>query len=90
MESIQHHCFADCKSLKNVEIQSSIKYIGYNAFDGCSSLHEIEVPQSTKAIGYNAFANCSSLVQITIPSSINWYPIGIGPDVEIKRIEILY
>ena len=53
--------FADCASLKSVEIPDSVKSIGNEAFSGCSSLISATVGGGVTSIGDDAFSGCDSL-----------------------------
>ena len=55
----------------NVEIQNSVKYIGYGAFYNCSSLENINIPNGIKKICLRAFYGCSKLTNITITEPFN-------------------
>ena len=54
----------------NVEIQNSVKYIGYGAFYNCSSLENINIPNGIKKICLRAFYGCSKLTNITITENV--------------------
>ena len=60
----------ECKSLKNIEIPSSVTTIGDYAFVDCESLKNIKIPSSVTKIGESAFSGCVSLKNIEIPSSV--------------------
>ena len=68
--SISKYAFADCSSLINITIPSSVTSIEAYAFYNCSSLKSITIPNSVTSIGSYAFSYCSSLESITIPSSV--------------------
>ena len=53
--------FADCTSLKSVNLSESIIRICDSAFEGCCNLEEISISNFTKEIGESAFANCKNL-----------------------------
>ena len=69
---IQHSLFKKCKSLKRIEIPSSITRIGSGAFKECSSLSDILFDQnsSLKIIQSCAFEKCLSLEKISIPKFV--------------------
>ena len=64
------YAFCGCRSLKSVNIPSSVTEIGDLAFRDCSSLTSVKIPSSVTEIGVGAFKKCSSLTSINIPSSV--------------------
>lgn len=64
--SIAANAFYESKSLQEITIPDSVKYIGDSAFCGCSSLRKITLPDSVSAISYNMFKNCSQLNTINL------------------------
>ena len=62
--------FADCISLENVSLSSSLMELNNFAFSGCTALKTVEVPSSVVAVGENVFYNCESLESVTLPSSV--------------------
>ncbi len=55
--AIAESAFADCASITEITIPSSVKYIGDYAFSDCNSLADINVTDSVEYIGTNAFYN---------------------------------
>ena len=64
---IGSYAFADCKSLKQVDIPNEVVSIFTGTFSNCISLTEIEVPNSVQEIGSGAFTGCSKLQSIILP-----------------------
>ncbi len=62
--------FENCKTMRNVEIPSTVKTIGKKAFAGCSNLNEVVIPDSVTEIGDSAFAKCSKLSSVSLPDSL--------------------
>lgn len=62
--------FANCKSLKSIEIPEGVEIIGASAFWGCTSLQSVKLPSSLKKIANHAFANCASLQEIVLPEGL--------------------
>jgi len=71
MGGLSDGIFDNCSKLKQVEIPSTVKYIGGRAFMGCSKLSNISLSTGLVSIEEYAFYGCSSLVEITIPSTVN-------------------
>lgn len=63
--AIGNYAFMDCKSLTDITIPNSVKYIGYNAFDG-SGLVSVTIPESVEIVEPGAFYNCQNLTSLTI------------------------
>ena len=74
--TIGHHFFSQCRSLKYITIPNSSTAIEFEAFDFCESLTGISIPNGITAIGGSTFENCTSLTDITIPDSV----MSIGCD----------
>lgn len=75
------HIFANCTSLKNIEISSGINYININAFCNCESLTNLILPDNISYVSdyvdwgdYNCDDCCAlgttSLESINIPSEL--------------------
>ncbi len=66
---IQYGTFASCKSLKNVNLPSTVETIGQSAFNS-AGLTSITLPNGLKAIRAVAFAFCEDLKTVYLPSSV--------------------
>lgn len=64
--------FADCTSLKRVEIPASVKVIFKDAFRGCSSLTEVVLHEGLTHIGPGAFRDCPNLKHVQVPQSVGY------------------
>lgn len=69
VEFISEKAFCDCRQLKTVNLNCSIKSLEAYIFSGCSSLENIKIPKSVSSIGYGAFSD-SGLKNIEIPESV--------------------
>ena len=58
------------KTVQNVKLPSSLKWIGKAAFAGCSALAKVTFPTTLDSIGDYAFAACSALKTVTLPASV--------------------
>lgn len=65
LKNINHHTFANCNSLNNVELPYGIEYIGEYAFYNCNNMEYVFVPESVIHISPNAFEQCNNLVIYT-------------------------
>lgn len=63
---------AECESLAQINLPTSLKTIGLCAF-GNTGLTEVTLPQGLETIGSNAFAG-SKLTSVTIPASVTSMP----------------
>ena len=68
--AIGEGAFANCTTLRTINIPSSVTTIGRSAFRNCSNLKSIDIPNSVTSIESYTFAKCSSLQNITIPNSV--------------------
>lgn len=57
--------FSGCKSLKEIELNTSLTYLGEDAFEGCESLKSITMPSSLETIAKRSFADCKSLESVS-------------------------
>lgn len=65
LKNINHHTFAICTSLNDVELPYGIEYIGEYAFYKCSGMKYLFIPKSVTYISPNAFEQCNNLVIYT-------------------------
>ncbi len=68
--SIGNDAFADCTSLTNITIPTSVTYIGDSAFYYCTNLTGVTIPDSVTSIGDDAFTRCTSLTSVTIGNGV--------------------
>lgn len=61
--------FAECSSLKEIKLPSTLEGIQGGAFWGCASLAEIELPDGLVTIGQNAFMD-TAMTFVIIPESV--------------------
>lgn len=64
--------FDGSTSLRNVQLPSTIKSIGYKAFLGCTSLTSINLPEGLESLGWHAFSE-SGLTTVVVPSTVVSY-----------------
>ncbi|MBP0972879.1 MAG: leucine-rich repeat protein [Oscillospiraceae bacterium] len=67
--SLEHDCFAGCKSLTKVILPEGLEEIPDNAFYYATALKKVTIPETVKKIGYGAFSG-SGLEEITLPKSV--------------------
>eukprot|EP00980_Cylindrotheca_fusiformis_P001029 scaffold277_cov95-Cylindrotheca_fusiformis.AAC.1 len=77
MKTRKHHCSTVprpsvlCKSLKEVDIPSTVKGIGDYAFKGCTHLERLGLHERLERIGEFAFRESETLKEVDIPSTVN-------------------
>lgn len=78
-DSVGQNCFSEIKSLEQVILPVSLRYISYSMFDGCTNLKEVVIPENSQleSIGSFAFMDCSQLTYFNIPEKV--VNIGEGP-----------
>lgn len=68
--AIEANAFQYCKSLKFIDIPSSVKRIGGDAFEYCESLKFVNISEGCVEIGDGTFEYCRSLKDVNIPASV--------------------
>lgn len=69
---IQKEAFADCETLKKVNLPESVTVIGENAFENCTNLTEITLPNSVTEVDAHAFSGCTGLTEMTLPEGVDF------------------
>ena len=87
--TIEDNAFTNHKSLKYIELPSSIQTLGDQCFYSCSELCTVEFADNSELseIGKNAFQLCTNITTITIPESverIKEYCFSDCPDLQIN------
>lgn len=67
---MEPYAFTNCRTLKSVELPSTLEEIKEGAFEKCTNLEEIWPGTGLKKIGPYAFKDCSSLSDVFLPSTI--------------------
>ena len=71
--------FARCVNLQEVELPSTLLWIGPKAFSYCIKLTSISIPEGVEAMGAYTFNKCQELTTASIPASLGsakkltWY-----------------
>lgn len=71
--------FARCVNLQEIELPSTLLWIGSKAFSYCIKLTSINIPEGVEAMGAYTFNKCQELITASIPSSLGsakkltWY-----------------
>ena len=73
VETIGDYAFQGCEMLRDVTLNSGLKYLGISCFEGCESLDSITLPKSLKVIRENAFRVCTALKTVVFEDSVNFY-----------------
>lgn len=67
---ILDNAFHSCRTLEEIYIPDSVKFIGNYAFDNCRNLRHVRLPKYIRYLGGAAFCFCESLEEIELPDSI--------------------
>ena len=70
IERIEGSAFIKCSSLRNIQLPSTLKYLGGSVFNGCSALIELSIPEGVAAIPGGMCWDCISLLKVTLPSTV--------------------
>lgn len=62
--------FARCVNLQEVELPSTLLWMGSKAFSYCNKLTSISIPEGVEAMGSYSFNKCQELTTVSIPSSL--------------------
>lgn len=73
---IKDFAFMNCKSLKALQLPSTLEEIGAHAIQG-AAISEAYIPESVTEIGEYAFSGCPFLKSIDIPETIKIIPKGL-------------
>ena len=68
------YSFANCTSLKNINIPTTVQWIQNYSFQNCTSLESIDLNVADKQLGTYAFENCTSLQKVTLNAKIKSLP----------------
>ncbi|KAI4454054.1 glycogen phosphorylase [Holotrichia oblita] len=68
--SIGTYAFANCYTLKSIDIPSSVTTIGTYAFYNCYGMTSATIPSSVATISAYSFYNCYGLTSLTIPNGV--------------------
>ena len=85
--SIGYRAFADCRTLVEAQIPSTVIQIGADAFEYCESLKNITIPDGVIKIGGGAFS-WSGLESVVIPDSVTKLNSGFSNCSKLKSVVI--
>lgn len=68
---IEECAFSYYREMEEIELPSSICWIGERAFEACSNLKRIEIPYGVEEIPAATFSGCYKLEEVVIPSSVS-------------------
>ncbi len=87
MLDIEQEMFAECTSLRRVDIPAPIKKICWGAFEGCTNLMSVTFPDTLETIENIAFSGCESLTSITIPDGVK-YIDGFDGCIRLRTVNL--
>ena len=59
------------RSITEITLPPTVKYIGSSAFERCFNLEKIHIPEGVESIGENVFFDCKKLKEISLPASLS-------------------
>ena len=91
LTKVSNYMFADCTSLKCVDLPDGVTVIEWNAFQNCKSL-QLAVLQGITHIYNYAFLNCASLLELYLPDTLSYLASGDYPAFQgctnLRRISV--
>ncbi len=63
------YAFAELKTIKVVNLRSTVTRIRYNAFEGCSALREVQMSSALTRVEGEAFLDCENLESMYLPDA---------------------
>lgn len=70
ISSTVEYAFAECASLKHIDMTSYLGAVFYRTFYNCTALENIILPANATYLGGKLFEGCTSLKSITIPGTV--------------------
>lgn len=70
LTDIGRHCFEGCGRLVDIELPSTLRWIGPAAFSGCEKLERALLPDAVEAVADDTFFNCRSLREVRLPAAL--------------------
>lgn len=74
---IGESAFAQCTSLKEINLNEGIVEIAEYAFLNCSSIEELTIPSTVKKLGDYALADCEKISTVNIPEELEELGVGV-------------
>ena len=66
VKTIGVRAFAECTSIKKLDLPQGLESIGAQAFIGCKKLASVTIPPSVINIGDEAFEGCANKISVTV------------------------
>lgn len=76
IERIEEYAFGACRSLKQMELPSTVKFVGKEAFKDCESLETVVFTSSGCKIEDHIFEGCQALKRVVLPASYAYRNLG--------------
>lgn len=67
---IETCAFANCRSLEEIQLPETLKYIASYAFYSCISLKSVVLPKDVEVVWDSAFYGCTALEKIQLPDAL--------------------
>ena len=65
LRSIDNYALANCRKLRNVELNEGLLLIDAYAFNSCSGIVELKIPSTVEALYTGAFSQCYGLMSVS-------------------------
>ncbi len=69
-EKIEDRAFYGSKKLKEINLPTSLSYLGESAFEGCITLQRAVIPNGITIIKTNTFKDCKKLASVVLPHNL--------------------
>ena len=71
LESIGAFAFFECKAIKEINFNETVKTVGESAFQECNALKQLVLSSKLEVISKNAFAGCNELIRVQFKTGNN-------------------
>ena len=89
LASVGSHAFADCPSLRRVDLPDSLLLLQNAAFINCRDLTEVRIPPQVSRIAPLLFHGCASLRTIALPESVTLIgPLAFGDCTALEEVRL--
>lgn len=78
---INNGAFAECKNLKNIELNKGLIEIQFRAF-GATAIEQVVIPESVKILGGSTFSGCKKLKIVVTGAGVTEIPDSFSGECE--------
>ena len=85
---IGQDAFADCKSIKTINIPNGVTAIKSGAFSNCTSLKNVYIPETVVSCAYDAFDGCEKVTVHCYTSNYQFFSVlGFSDNIVIEVLD---